>query len=309
MHASTRPETGRPAGSAASFVVRGSSGPPHPSGVARRTEAALGAALLVAAVSILVGPAPTRAQEPATRSLVELNWMEVGERVPDRVDTVLLPVGTLEAHGVIANGADIIVPDSLAARLATELDAYIAPTLNYGVNTSLDEYPGTFGIPEELLRETAAVVLRGLADTGFRNIVVLNGHGPNFAPLNDAAREVFRETDARVLVLNWWTVTPDITEEVYGTQGGHAGNNETAAVLAVRPDLVHADRYTGPEQATPFGTGWQAWPFPSSIGLYAPGQGYPDFDEAKANRYFDLVVERVGALAREVIGKWEAAGL
>jgi creatinine amidohydrolase len=256
---------------------------------------------------------PAEAQQgavisPSSRDLVALNWMEVQELVPSRLHTVLLPVGTLEAHGVIANGADILVPDSLAVRLAPDLEALIAPTLNYGVNTSLDEYPGTFGISEDLLRETATQVLRGLAETGFRNIVVLNGHGPNFAPLNAAARTVFRETDARVLVVNWWSVTPDITEEVFGTQGGHAGNNETAAVLALRPDLVHAERYEGSEQATPFSTGWQAWPFPSSIGLYAPGQGYPEFDREKAIRYFDLVVERLRSLASDVIGKWDASG-
>jgi creatinine amidohydrolase len=229
--------------------------------------------------------------------------------VPARTETVLLAVGTLEAHGVTANGADIIVPDSLAGRLAEEMDALVAPTLNYGVNTSLDEYPGTFGISADLLRENAEAVMRGLAGAGFRNIIVLNGHGPNFGPLNEAARIVFRATDARILVVNWWSVTADLTESVYGTQGGHAGNNETAAVLAVRPDLVLQGRYAGPEQATPFTGGWQAWPFPSSIGLYAPGEGYPDFDPDKAARYFDGVVERLVELSRDVIAKWDTAGL
>ena len=274
----------------------------------RRIIATLTLAGALAGAHLPAGAQQGAATSPSSRDLVALNWMEVQELVPSRLHTVLLPVGTLEAHGVIANGADILVPDSLAARLAPDLEALIAPTLNYGVNTSLDEYPGTFGISEDLLRETAAEVLRGLAETGFRNIVVLNGHGPNFGPLNDAARAVFRETDARVLVVNWWSVTPDITEEVFGTQGGHAGNNETAAVLALRPDLVHAERYMGPEQATAFSTGWQAWPFPSSIGLYAPGQGYPDFDREKAIRYFDLVVERLRSLASDVIGKWDASG-
>ncbi|MGH7540550.1 MAG: creatininase family protein [Gemmatimonadota bacterium] len=209
------------------------------------------------------------AQEPPARRLADLNWMEVGELVPGRIRTVLLPVGTLEAHGVVPNGADILVPDSLASRLAPDFDALIAPALAYGVHTSLDEYPGTFGISDTLLRET----------------------------------------EARILVLNWWSVTPDVTEEVYGTRGGHAGNNETAAVLALRPDLVRAERYVGPEQATPFGTGWQAWPFPSSIGLYAPGEGYPDFDRDKATHYFEGVVERVRELVLDVIAKWDRAGL
>ncbi len=246
---------------------------------------------------------------PPTRHMTDLNWMEVREWVPERITTVLLPVGTLEAHGVAPNGSDILVPDSMALRMAAELDALVAPTINYGVNTSLDEFPGTFGVPASVLRETAEAVLRGLDGSGFRNIIVLNGHGPNFGPLNDAAREVFRDTDARILVINWWSVTPDITEEIYGTQGGHAGNNETAAVLALRPDLVHEDRYEGPDQATPFSTGWQAWPFPSSIGLYAPGQGFPDFDPQKAERYFDLVVARMLEIARDVMAKWDRAGL
>ena len=283
----------------------------------RRCFRSLASSLLIGGLALgpsFVSPARAGAQEPelgspASRDLAALNWMEVRELVPARIRTVLLPVGTLEAHGVVPNGADILVPDSLAARLAPDLDALIAPTLNYGVNTSLDEYPGTFGISESLLRETAAEVMRGLASTGFRNIIVLNGHGPNFGPLNEAAREVFRHTDARVLVVNWWSITSDITEEIFGAQGGHAGNNETAAILALRPDLVHPERYEGPSQATPFSTGWQAWPFPSSIGLYAPGQGYPEFDREKAIRYFDLVVERLRGLAADVIGKWEAADL
>ncbi|MEN8145003.1 MAG: creatininase family protein [Gemmatimonadota bacterium] len=244
-----------------------------------------------------------------SRSLIELNWMEVAELVPAQTETVLLAVGTLEAHGVTSNGADILVPDSLAGRLAADLDALIAPTINYGVNTSLDEFPGTFGISADLLRETAEQVFRGLADTGFRNIIVLNGHGPNYGPLNEAAQIVFRESDARILVINWWSVTADLVDEVYGSQGGHAGNNETGAVLAVRPDLVLQGRYTGAEQTTPFASGWRAWPFPSSIGLYAPGEGYPDFDADKASVYFDGVVGRLADIATDVIGKWEAAGL
>ncbi|MEE8595798.1 MAG: creatininase family protein, partial [Gemmatimonadota bacterium] len=178
---------------------------------------------ILASLPCLLGPNANdlAAQtQPATRHLTDLNWMEVREWVPARTTTVLLPVGTLEAHGVVPNGADILVPDSLALRMAAELDGLVAPTINYGVNTGLDEFPGTFGVSESLLRETAEAVMRGLDRSGFRNIIVVNGHGPNFGALNDAAREVFRDTDARILVINWWSVTPDITEEVYGTQGG-----------------------------------------------------------------------------------------
>lgn len=278
-------------------------------GPARSGSAALLLATGLTALAAAAPPPAVAQRSSNSRRLAELNWMEVAEIVPSRTETVLLAVGTLEAHGVTTSGADILVPDSLAGRLAERLDALIAPTINYGVNTSIDEYPGTFGISAELLEQTAEAVIRGLAANGFRNIVVLNGHGPNYGPLNEAARNVFRDTEARVLVINWWTVTADLVERIYGSQGGHAGNNETGAVLAVRPDLVLQDRYTGEAQATPFVNGWSAWPFPSTIGLYAPGEGYPDFDPGKARAYFDGVVDRLASISRDVIEKWEAAGI
>ncbi len=255
----------------------------------------------------LVAVAADSAAAQHSRELNQLNWMEVEELVPSRIATVLLPVGTLEAHGVGPNGADNLVPEALAADLAEELDALIAPTISYGVNTSLDEYAGTFGVTPDVLRATAKQVYAGLARTGFSNIIVLNGHGPNFAPLNEAALEVFRESDARILVINWWSATPHVTEEIFGQGGGHAGINENAALLAVAPDAVHPELYR-PEQATAFSDAWRAYPFPSSIGLYRPGEGYPEFDREKAERYFRRVEEEVLAIVRDVIGKWDAGG-
>ena len=34
----------------------------------------------------------------------ELNWMEFEKLVPEKYDTVILPVGTMEAHGVAPIG-------------------------------------------------------------------------------------------------------------------------------------------------------------------------------------------------------------
>ncbi len=255
---------------------------------------------------LLLGIAPAGSAQHSRR-LNDLNWTEVEELVPDRVQTVLVAVGTLEAHGVGPNGADNLVPEALAEHLAEELDALIAPTISYGVNTSLDEYAGTFGITADVLRELAAQVYAGLARTGFRNIIVLNGHGPNFEPLNDAALRVFRETDARIMVINWWSATPHVTEEVFGESGGHAGVNENAAMMAVAPDAVHPELYR-PGQATPFSGAWRAYPFPSSIGLYSPGEGYPQFDRETAERYFRRVEEEMLAVVGDVIAKWDAGG-
>ncbi len=265
------------------------------------------AALL--ATTILCISGPHAFGQERNRLLNELNWLQLQGVVPDSIQTVVLPAGTLEPHGVVNNGADNTVPVALAAHLATLLNALIAPVVPYGVTTTLDEYPGTFAISPATFEEYVYEVMKGLAHNGFRNIIVINGHGPNGPPLRAAAERVWRETDARLLVAEWWTMTADITEALYGTQGGHAGNNETAAVLAVRPDLVHENLYTGADMTTPRGNGWTAYPFPSSILLYQEGQGYPDFDRQKAERFFALVVERLETVINDVIEKWERAGL
>ncbi len=247
------------------------------------------------------------AAQPTTRELERINWMEFREVVPKQIDTVLVPLGTLEPHGVTANGADIIAPVAIARAIAPKVNALIAPAVPYGITGSMDAYPGAFTIPEEAYRAYVKAVLAGLARNRFRNIILINGHGgPQTAVLNALGVEIGREAGVRTLVVNWWTYCSDITLEVFGEDGGHAGENENAFMLAIDPALVHKERYTGPEMTTanPPAGSWSAYPTPSSIGLYKEGQGFPRFDPVKAKRYFERVNEKVGKLVDETIKKW-----
>ncbi len=255
-------------------------------------------------MSLLLSAGMAAAQDgPPTRELNGINWIDFQRWVPERIDTVLLPVGTLEAHGVANNGADNTVPEALARDLATRLEAMIAPTISYGFTTSLSAFPGTFRVDPQVFQAYSAEVIRGLSRSGFRHIVVLNGHGPNFELLEQACAEASEQTGVRTLVLNWWTLTADITRDVYGTDGGHAGVNETAAVLATTPEFVHPGHYD-PQQAWWRQPGLSAYPFPSSIILYEPEQGYPDFDVPKARRFYERVVTRLESLIETTIEKW-----
>ena len=250
--------------------------------------------------------------EPSTREIERINWLEFREFVPEKIDTVLLPLGTIEPHGVIPNGTDIIAPVNIARVIACEVNAFVAPVVPYGFTGILDAYPGSFTIPESVYREYVRAVLRGLAWSKFRNIILLNGHGGGqTAVLAALAQEVGRETRTRILVANWWSHCSDVVREIYGEDGGHAGNSETAYIMAVDPSLVAQDRYTGKDMATaiPAPNTWSAYPFPSSILLYTEGEGLPVFDQAKAKSYFDKVNRKMAALVRETIAKWDAAGL
>jgi creatinine amidohydrolase len=250
--------------------------------------------------------------QPSTREMERINWMEFREWVPAKINTVLLPLGTLEAHGVTANGTDILVPVAMAKEIAPQVNAMIAPVVAYGFTGILDAYPGGFTIPENIYRDYVRAVLVGLAKNKFRNIVMLNGHGGGqTAILSALAQEIGRETSTRILVVNWWSYCSDVVQEVFGEDGGHAGNTETACMMAIDPALVNEKRYTGPKMATaiPAPNTWSAYPFPSSILLYKEGEGFPKFDLAKAKTYFAKVNEKVSRLIQDTIKKWDMAGL
>ncbi len=247
----------------------------------------------------------------STREMDRINWMEFKEVVPSKIQTVLLPTGTLEPHGVINNGADNTAPTAIAHKIAQRVNALIAPTLPYGITGSMEAYPGAFQITEAAYRPFVKQILEGLAKNGFKNIIVLNGHGGGqTAVLNSIAAEVSAERKVRILVVNWWSFASDETKEVFGEDGGHAGLNETAFIQAIDPNLVHPERYND-DLATPYppaGT-WSATPFPSSIGLYQKGQGYPKFDQKKADLYFVKVTDKIANLINETVRKWNLAGL
>lgn len=259
---------------------------------------------------LVLGASPGLAQdEPTTREMNLLGWQEFANLVPERIDTVLIPTGTLEAHGVLPNGSDNLAPEAMAREIARGLDALIAPTLNYGVTGGLDAFPGTFSIGAETYEALVTDILTGLAGNGFLNLVILNGHGgPQTAILERVAENVGREQRVRTLVANWWAVSSDITFEVFGEDGGHAGNNESAYVQAIAPAHVHPERYSA-DMAMAGGDGWRAYPFPASIILYQEGQGYPEFDPADASEYARRVNERMQGLIADTIERWERAGI
>jgi creatinine amidohydrolase len=250
------------------------------------------------------------AKPPTTREMALLCWQEFGELVPARIDTVLVPFGSLEPHGVIPNGTDSLAPVAMARDIAARVDALIAPVLNYGMTDAMKAYPGAVSIPAEAYSPFAEAVLDNLAANGFRNLIVLNGHGGNTAALNAAATRVANARRVRVLVINWWTLADDITKSVFKQNGGHAGNNETAYIQAFLPDVIHPERYK-PEMASPLppAGAYTAVPVPSTILLYEKGQGYPTFDPAQAKEYFRKVNDRVAELILDTIAKWDLAGV
>ena len=267
---------------------------------------------IIAFCMFLSLPLTASAQQPSSRQMDDLNWKEFQQLVPAKIKTVILTVGTLEAHGFINNGADNTVPVAIANAIAGDVNALIAPHIPYGVTDILAPYPGSLHIPEDAFRVYVRAVLVGLVNNGFKNIVILNGHGPQVETLQQLANEIALQYRVNTIEINWWILCNDITREVFGEGGGHATNDETAMVQAANPKLVHWELFTGKDMATALpspAAGWSATPFPSTMLLYIKDQGLPkDQTQTKADEYFKKVVGKIRTLVTDTLHKWELAG-
>ena len=100
-------------------------------------------------------PRRTSRDRLPTRRMEDLTWQRFGELVPRRIDRVLVPVGTMEAHGVLPLGTDTLIPARLAERLAPDLDALVAPAMPYGLTSSLLAYPGSMTLERRTFVDAA----------------------------------------------------------------------------------------------------------------------------------------------------------
>ena len=242
------------------------------------------------------------------RELQALTWRDVQRLVPSEIDTIILPVGTVEAHGASCIGADNYIPDSLAAEIAPRINALIAPIVNHGITRSLNSYPGSSTIGVEVFINYIKDILVSYHHSKFKNIIILNGHGGNNSALKSLALDINHQLRLNVAVLHWWELCAEVTESFYGESGAHAGLDETAMVQAIDPTLADSKQFD-PEMIYTFVRGADVYPVPGTILTGQKGQGAPNFDVERAKEYYKKVVEEVGAFAEFVIKRWREADL
>lgn len=237
------------------------------------------------------------------RQLARMSWLDVSRLVPAKVDTIILPVGTIEAHGSSCLGTDVYIPENLAEGIAERVNGLIAPTVNYGITRSLYRYAGGSSVSPDVFEAYLSDVLDSLVDTGFKNVILMNGHGGNNNSLKTVAHDFHRRCGANIAVIHWWHLCAEMTEQFFGHVGGHAGTDETAMVQAIDESLAGEASYDA-DQAYYFVPGADVYPVPGTILLYKEGEGYPEFDQTRANEYRKKVVDKVGEFAEMVLARW-----
>lgn len=158
-------------------------------------------------------------------------------------DLVIIPVGMVEAHGHhLPLGTDIFSPRLFCSMIEKRIGdkVWIAPEIPYGQSFDLSYYPGTFSVPSEILAEYVFHIGKSMYANGLKKLIFLNGHGGNVTALSLASQRLV-ELGMDVLISNWWL---DYSTEILTiTEGqGHAGEDETSAILYYDEELVQMDK-------------------------------------------------------------------
>lgn len=163
------------------------------------------------------------------------------QELRQKVDTVIIPIGMIEAHGPHCSlGTDLLIPREFMRRLDLQLGErlLVAPEISYGHSWGLAAFPGTIDIAAEAFANYVYEVAKGFVRNGFQYIILFNGHGGNMSSLNLVSEKV-ADLGVFVLSINWWL---DYRETIiqYAPETGHAGEDETSVLMAIDPVLVES---------------------------------------------------------------------
>jgi len=200
--------------------------------------------------------------------LKELSWPQVNAIANDL--PVVIPVAAVEQHGRhLPVFTDSMLLGEVVRRAADVLaDRVIwTPLLWLGNSHHHLDFAGTLSAAPRTYLDLLGDLIDNLTGHGFRRIVLLNGHGGNIVPAQQAvfeARQRYRNRDDLLfLAATYWLLgsrPAQVDPALVQTQMGHACEWETSMILHLAPRLVGDLSQIEPVSAAmPFEPATQGW--------------------------------------------------
>lgn len=154
----------------------------------------------------------------------------------------VLPVAATEQHGPhLPVSVDTDLVNAVIARSVELRDpqapVLFLPLLPYGKSNEHSRYPGTLSLSAQTLLAAWADIAAGVAASGVRRLVLLNGHGGQAAAMDLLARDLRERHHMLVVVTSWYQF--GLPAGLFDPEGQrddiHAGEVETSMMMACAP--------------------------------------------------------------------------
>jgi creatinine amidohydrolase len=241
--------------------------------------------------------------------LAEMTREQIRRAAPTAI--AVLPTASIEQHGPHAPVmTDTLLCGTVAQRAAEKAagkaQVLVAPVLCYGNSHHHRPFPGVLSLSSPTYLAAVTEILEGLALSGFRKLIVLNGHGGNTDSNAVVGLDFVHRLGHDVVIATgaYW----DIARAALVEKGlmsskmipGHAGRFETSMVMAIRPDLIDPDGLAQVQDLTKEKSGLFADLTGATMqrhGAWAVSPGYTDNPAAgsaeEGNALMEVVVQRV----------------
>jgi len=207
----------------------------------------------------------------------------------------VLPVGATEQHGPhLATGTDTLLADHVAEAAAERTGDVVLPALPYGCSLGhTDRWPGTLSLHPATMIAVVAELGRWAHASGFRKLMLVNGHATNGPPCQSALLQLRHELpDLRPRFVSIFELTPEIAQRyTEDAPDFHANEAETSMLLHLAGSNVKHERAVDEQDRTVGRVLSYAMPAVTRSGVV----GTPS--TASAARGADLVEQLVDSLA------------
>lgn len=160
---------------------------------------------------------------------------------------VVVPLAATEQHGPhLPVFTDSLITEHVVteaiAQAAKQVDILMAPILTFGCSEHHLSFGGTISYKSATYLSMLRDISESLVKAGFKKIFFVNGHGGNTPIMQQAINDLVVQHRLWGAAASYWSVAGQALEELgaaeVGLVPGHAGGFETAAILALRPELV-----------------------------------------------------------------------
>lgn len=133
----------------------------------------------------------------------ESNWFDI-EQYLKTDDRCVLPLGSTEQHAHLSLSVDSILSEKVAADAAAPLGVPVFPAVPYGLTPYFMAFPGSVSLKLATYAALVRDILDSLYATGFRRVLIVNGHGGN-SPVQPVTMEWMEaHPGARCRFHDWW---------------------------------------------------------------------------------------------------------
>jgi creatinine amidohydrolase len=200
--------------------------------------------------------------------IAELKWPDI--EALDRNTPIVIPIAALEQHGRhMPLFTDSLLLGEVMRRVIERLKDKVlfTPLMWLGNSEHHLDFPGTMTAAPRVYLDLLKDMVENFLFHGFRRIVLVNGHGGNIVPGQQALfelRQKYRQRDDLTLIsTTYWTLgakPQQAGNSFVQDHMGHACEWETSMMLRIRPELV-GDYKAAPNiaQSDPFEPGNRAW--------------------------------------------------